>query len=182
MELSPNQRDGLDWLRYLLAVILPVIALIWSALRYPPIVFWVTALLMPLPFGFWLGRSVRSAQLRSHAVSGMNIGLIGYLVISIVKPNFFLSPPALSVILPLLLVTTLMFVLGGLAGDWLRGRTLPRAGYKETEQRILMRLEHFLLELMVKVGAELVHIFIGGFIVSLVLTWWGYLQQFTRLL
>src|SRR5918995_1750412 len=86
------------------------------------------SLILPLPFGLWLGIRWRGRHPKTYALLGLSVGVIemaAALIILSIKELLVLPEDALSLILMYVIGATILFVAGGLFGDLIKDIRFP---------------------------------------------------------
>lgn len=86
------------------------------------------SLILPLPFGLWLGIRWRGRHPKIYALLGLSVGVIemaAALIILSIKGQLVLPEDAVSLILMYVIGATILFVAGGLFGDLIKDILSP---------------------------------------------------------
>jgi hypothetical protein len=127
---SPQQQpiQEISLLRLGLIVLFP--ALISIGLFTAPVFadYVELSLILPLPFGLWLGIRWRGRHPKMYALLGLSVGVIemaAALIILSIKDLLVLQEDAVSLILMYVIGATILFVAGGLFGDLIKDILFP---------------------------------------------------------
>ena len=86
------------------------------------------SLILPLPFGLWLGIRWRGRHPKMYALLGLSVGVIemaAALIILSINGRLALPEDAVSLILMYVIGATILFVAGGLFGDLIKDIRFP---------------------------------------------------------
>jgi hypothetical protein len=86
------------------------------------------SLILPLPFGLWLGIRWRGRHPKMYALLGLSVGVIemaAALIILSIKDLLVLREDAVSLLLMYVIGATILFVAGGLFGDLIKDILFP---------------------------------------------------------
>jgi hypothetical protein len=137
---SPQQQpiQEISLLRLGLIVLFP--ALITIGLFTFKKFVWLS-LILPLPFGLWLGIRWRGRHPKMYALLGLSVGVIemaAALIILGIDSRLDLPEDAVSLILMYVIGATILFVAGGLFGDLIKDILFP--GEEEEPPKLAQRI------------------------------------------
>jgi hypothetical protein len=138
---SPPQRpvQEISLLRLGLIVLFPALISIGLFTVFADYV-WLS-LILPLPFGLWLGIRWRGRHLKMYALLGLSVGVIemaAALIILSIGDQLVLRVDAVSLILMYVIGATILFVAGGLFGDLIKDILFP--GEEEEPPKLAQRI------------------------------------------
>ncbi len=115
--------------RYGLAVFLTVsiaIGSYWLAKHVNP-TFLLALMLCPFPFGLWIGLSLPGRRLKTYTLLGFAIGLIAFAgIVLVYQQHLFPLPEGWwSQLIRYVAATALLFISGGIIGDWIEFKRFP---------------------------------------------------------
>jgi hypothetical protein len=131
---SPQQQPipEISLLRLVLIVLFPAlisIGLIAGPLFINLYVLLLVSLIIPLPFGVWLGISWRGRHPKMYALLGLSVGVIemaaALIVLTIKADHWTLQEDVVSLIIMYVIGATILFVAGGLFGDLIKDIRFP---------------------------------------------------------
>jgi hypothetical protein len=99
------------------------------------------SLILPLPFGLWLGIRWRGRHPKMYALLGLSVGVIemaAALIILSINGRLALPEDAVSLILMYVIGATILFVAGGLFGDFIKDIRFP--GEEEEPPKLARRI------------------------------------------
>jgi len=125
---SPPQRpvQEISLLRLGLIVLFPALISIGLFTVFADYV-WLS-LILPLPFGLWLGIRWRGRHPKMYALLGLSVGVIemaAALIILSIKDLLVLREDAVSLLLMYVIGATILFFAGGLFGDLIKDILFP---------------------------------------------------------
>ena len=141
---SPQQQpiQEISLLRLGLIVLFP--ALISIGLFTAPVFadyVWLS-LILPLPFGLWLGIRWRGRHPKMYALLGLSVGVIemaaALITLSIQTDDWNFREDVVSLIIMYVIGATILFVAGGLFGDFIKDIRFP--GEEEEPPKLARRI------------------------------------------
>jgi hypothetical protein len=103
--------------------------------------FVLLSLIVPLPFGLWLGIRWRGRHPKMYALLGLSVGVIemaAALIILGIDSRLALPEDAVSLILMYVIGATILFFAGGLFGDFIKDIRFP--GEEEEPPKLARRI------------------------------------------
>jgi hypothetical protein len=138
---SPPQQpiQEISLLRLGLIVLFPALISIGLFTVFEEFV-WLS-LILPLPFGLWIGFRWRGRHPKMYALLGLSVGVIemaAALITLSIKEQLVLREDAVSLILMYVIGATILFVAGGLFGDLIKDILFP--GEEEEPPKLARRI------------------------------------------